>query len=96
MFRYEDRECGESHDCDTLEEAMAAANESLTYYRQDAVEISEWSTGVEGVRVSRVEKDDVVIPLFCATYVGNEDEGYDVQMLPVPEGVAPAAAPAII
>jgi hypothetical protein len=94
MFRYEDCECGESHDCETLEEAMAAANESLTHYRRDAAEISEWSTGVEGVLIGRVEKGDVVTPLFCATYVGDEEEGYDVKMLPVPEGVAPAAAPA--
>jgi len=95
MFRYEDRECGESHDCDTLEEALAAANESLTFYRQDAVEMSEWSTGVEGVLVSRVEHGDVIVPLFCATYVGNDEDGYDVRMLPVPEGPDHAAAPAI-
>jgi gamma-glutamylcysteine synthetase len=94
MFRYEDRECGESHDCATLEEALEAASESLTYYRKDAVETSEWSTGVEGVVVGCVENGDRVTPLFCATYVGNDEEGYDVQMLPVPE-VSPTVAPAI-
>lgn len=93
MFRFEDRECGESHDCETLEEAMEAANESLAFYRQDAVEMSEWSTGVDGVIVSRVEQGEVVIPLFCATYVGNDEVGYDVQMLPVPEGLDLAPAP---
>jgi hypothetical protein len=95
MFRYEDRDCGEIHDCETLEEAMAAANESLTFYRQDAVDNTEWSSGVEGVRVSRVESGGVVVPIFCATYVGTEEEGYDVQMLPVPGQTAPAAAPVV-
>jgi hypothetical protein len=87
MYRYEDRDCGETHDCETLKEALEAANENLIYYRKDASDSYEWSTSVESVLIGRVECDGSVTPLYCATYVGTDEEGYDVQMLPVPEEV---------
>lgn len=85
MLRYEDRYCGETHDCETLEEALEAANESLTFYRKDAVDSSEWSSGVEGIVISHVESDGTATPLYRATYVGTEEDGYDVEILPMPE-----------
>lgn len=38
---------------------------------------------------------DVGVPSFARPTSVMEEEGYDVQMLPVPEGVVPVAAPAV-
>lgn len=85
MTRYycHDRGAGERELMDTLEEALAAADESIKAYRSSARHDGEWMLESEDVTVGIVaesgdEEDDVAT--HSSRLVGDDEEGYECFM----------------
>ncbi|MBY3158399.1 hypothetical protein HFO56_39560 [Rhizobium laguerreae] len=93
IFFCNDRLAGERVVTDTLDEAIAVAEEFLKDHREAANFDGEWLNDVEDLTVGTVsetgdEDDDIVT--HRATFIGSEKEGFDCAILPVP---IPVAAP---
>lgn len=71
---------------DTLEEALECARINLDEYRKSAVADGEWMKDAEDVAVGHDpetgEEDDV--PTHKATFVGDDENGYDCVITPLP------------
>ncbi len=95
-FYFEDRVAGEFQEHAAEADALRAAVETLGCYRRNAADDGEWLSDVEDVVVGRIVRGgpgegDVHVPTHRAVASGDEENGYDYAMAPVP---APGDEPA--
>lgn len=83
---------------DTEQEALEDAAYNLEEYRRDAREDGEWSREASDICVGVATTlpgvelhDDYDVVTHRATFVGNEDEGYEVEIRPVGSATEPDA-----